>query len=360
MAFLRSQQPVRRSAGSFESEPSHATPRAATVSVIVPTCRRADALRATLAAMLELEYPPSSYEIVVVDDGSSVERVVADVAGGAVEVTYRAQGGRGAAATRNLGAEIASGELLVFCDDDVIVAPDHLRRHFDAHASLERALVNGVSALPPETLGQFLSTPFGRYRLELESGYEAETDGEELGDRRFYARLLSARNLSLNRDLFMELGGFDDGFPWAGAEDQDLSLRAAHAGCALVRDHNIRVLHNEQIMSLQQFCTREERSAETMVVLCAKHPEEADKRALFRENRQIAADDALGLRTKKTLKWVLARPPVLAALRRIAALAEGAQLPEAVLWRIYRALVGLHIFRGVRRGLHEYMTRRRA
>jgi GT2 family glycosyltransferase len=323
------------------------------VSFVVPTCRRPDALRVTLSALLAVEYPSSGYEIVVVDDGSSVERLVADFRGGPVAVHYRAQSGRGAAATRNLGARLASGELLVFCDDDVVVSGDHARRHLHAHERFERALVNGISSLPPQTLAEFESTPFGRYRLELERSYEAEADIDPLGEDRFAASLLSARNLSIRRDLFWEIGGFDEGFPWAGAEDQDLSLRAERAGCTLVRDHNIRILHNEQILSVGQFCTREERSAETMVVLCEKYPDEARRRALFRENSYLTLGDGAKLTIKKALKSIFAQPPVLAMIDRVVPLIERSSVPEGALHRIYRGLVGLHIFRGVRRGLQK-------
>jgi len=323
------------------------------VSFVVPTCRRPDALRATLSALLGVDYPSNGYEIVVVDDGSSVERLVADFRGGPVAVHYRAQSGRGAAATRNLGAQVAGGDLLVFCDDDVVVSPDHVRRHLDAHRYFERALVNGISSLPAQTLAEFESTPFGRYRLELERSYEVEADTHPLGEGRFASSLLSARNLSIRRDLFWEIGGFDEGFPWAGAEDQDLSLRAERAGCTLVRDHNIRILHNEQILSVSQFCTREERSAETMVVLCGKYPDETRRRALFRENSYFTLGDGAKLSIKKALKSVFARSPALAMLDRVAPLIEHSPVPEAALHRIYRGLVGLHIFRGVRRGLQK-------
>lgn len=323
------------------------------VSFVVPTCRRPEALRLTLSALLAVEYPSSGYEIVVVDDGSTVEQVVADFLGGPVAVHYRAQSGRGAAATRNLGAQVASGELLVFCDDDVVVSPDHVRRHLDAQRCFERALVNGISSLPPETLAEFESTPFGRYRLELERSYEAEADVDPLGQGRFATSLLSARNLSIRRDVFWEIGGFDEGFPWAGAEDQDLSLRAERAGCTLIRDHNIRVVHNEQILSVSQFCTREERSAETIVVLSEKYPEETRRRALFQENAHVRVGEGLGSSAKKALKSLFATSLVLAVLDRIVPLLDRLPVPERALHRIYRGLVGLHIFRGVRGGLQK-------
>jgi hypothetical protein len=61
---------------------------------------------------------------------------------------------------------------------------------------------------------------------------------------------------------------------------------------------------------------------------------------------------------KKGLKWALSRALVLAALHRIVFLAERAHLPEEQLGRLYRGVIGLHIFRGFRRALSRTDSRR--
>ena len=60
-----------------------------------------------------------------------------------------------------------------------------------------------------------------------------------------HPRTLAAANLSIRAETFRSLGGFDERFP-VGAEDQDLTWRAAKAGCLLVYDYDIRVIHNDQ------------------------------------------------------------------------------------------------------------------
>jgi predicted glycosyltransferase involved in capsule biosynthesis len=42
--------------------------------------------------------------------------------------------------------------------------------------------------------------------------------------------LLAAPSLSLGRECFGELGGFDESFPLAGAEDHEFLLRRARRG----------------------------------------------------------------------------------------------------------------------------------
>jgi len=322
----------------------------ATVSVVIPTYRRPDALRATLSALAAAEHPASALEVIVVDDDGSGDaaKVIAALDTGSLRVRCLDGSRGGAAAARNRGAASGEGDLLIFCDDDVIVQPDHVERHVAAREAVGDPLVNGVWTLPERTLASFRSTPFGRFRLDLQRAFEAEADGRALGDQRYETPLVSARNLAIRRELFWGLGGFDDAFPWAGAEDQDLSLRARKAGCPLVRDHGIRVLHNEQILTLDQFCTREERSAQTAVVLARKFPAEAGDRPLFAENTRVSRSDGFRVAAKKASKWMLARRIPLSVLHRVTRAAERLRAPEAVVRGLYRRVVGLHIFRGVR------------
>ena len=69
-------------------------------------------------------------------------------------------------------AESARGDLVVFCDDDVVVETDHVRLHLEKQSLRPRALVNGVSEVAA-VLNELSSTPFGRYRIALERRFEA-------------------------------------------------------------------------------------------------------------------------------------------------------------------------------------------
>ena len=50
-------------------------------------------------------------------------------------------------------------------------------------------------------------------------------------------RVWSQRNMP-TRETFERIGGFDQTFPFAGAEDQDFSIRAREQGCELVIDRD--------------------------------------------------------------------------------------------------------------------------
>jgi hypothetical protein len=159
---------------------------------------------------------------------------------------------------------------------------------------------------------------------------------------------LPSTDLAVRRELFWSLGGFDERFPVAGAEDQDFSLRAKRAGCLLLLDPAIRCLHNDNRLTLRAYCEREERSAKTMPFLARNYPAQFDETAYIRENRPLGADDPPGLIAKKLAKSTLSWGPVLEGVHRLTGLAERAGMPDDVLKLLYRLLLGLHLFRGFR------------
>lgn len=318
------------------------------VSIVVPTFRRPQILRSTLESLLALDYP-AGYELIIVDDGDddATAQVIDDLAG-SVRPTLLRQRQRGAASARNAGANASSGDLLLFCDDDMILKPDHLTLHVETHDAYPNAVVGGNNWYTPRAQEALEATPFGRYRLQLERDFRAQLREVPLNGDCAEASVLAACDLSISRHAFKELGGFDEAFPHAGAEDQDLSMRARRAGLLLVRNNAIRLGHNDDFVSLAGVCWREERGAETVVVLGRRFPEAA---GAYRENEPIAKGDSPKLVLKKAVKAAFNNRLGLATLHWLAALLERLPVPESVLWRVYRYIIGVHIQRGYRRAL---------
>jgi glycosyltransferase involved in cell wall biosynthesis len=97
-----------------------------TFSVVVPTYNRAALLPRALDSVLHQTEP--SFEIVVVDDGST-DDTEAVVRGYADErVRFLTQPNGGVCAARNTGARAAHGDRLVFLDSDDELVPDALAR----------------------------------------------------------------------------------------------------------------------------------------------------------------------------------------------------------------------------------------
>lgn len=100
-----------------------------TISVIIPIYNEEKTISDCLGALAKQTVPA---EIIVVDDGSrdntmsKVEAQMSKLKGFNVIILRQSHQGSGAA--RNLGASMASGEILVFVDADMTFAPDFLEK----------------------------------------------------------------------------------------------------------------------------------------------------------------------------------------------------------------------------------------
>ena len=317
-----------------------------TFSFVVPTFRRPDALRRTLAAVAAVDYPEEGWEVIVVDDGSGDEtpRAVAEAMPTARFIT---QVNAGAATARNRGAEAARHEVLVFLDDDMIVAPDHLLRHEEAHQRFDPCMVNGHWEFEEALLSQLQRTPFGRFRLEVEEWVKAGLQKIDLGDGFVCPPLMTACNLSVRRASFLGLGGFDESFAAAGAEDQELSVRAREAGLRFVYAPQIRLAHNDGRIEFRQFCRRQREGARSAQVLATKHPAEFAGAALVTENGRVRRDDPRSVKVKKLAKRLASTGVGLAGVHAGIGLLERVSPEARLLRRAYWATTGLYIYRGI-------------
>jgi GT2 family glycosyltransferase len=326
------------------------------ISIVIPTYRRPEALRATLAAATRLEHPKDDYEIVVVDDGADgATRAVVESFGAddAPRAAYASQPNSGVATARNHGARLATGELLIFLDDDMLVWPDHIAQHLATRERYGDCLVNGHWEFSAQTRAALEETPFGRFRIDVEAWVKTAISKRPIGEHCVEPSGVTAANLGIRRDLYWDLGGFDEAFPVAGCEDQDFSHRAASAGCRFVYNYDIRLEHNDRRVTLEQFCARQERGAVTAVYLAAKHPDDFAGRALIVENRPSDDADPIRLRAKKLAKRILALRPVLGLARGAIRVLERLAPRSRLLRRAYWAMFGVHIYRGVDQGLRE-------
>jgi len=320
------------------------------VSVIVPTFRRAATLDRTLQALTSVDYPPELLELIIVDDAAddATASVVQDAQRRGPRIEFLRQSRRGAAAARNAGAARAGGDILLFCDDDMVVAPDHVELHVATQERFRNAFVGGERWYSPESLRALESTSFGRYRVALERSFRSAIDEEPVGADCVETSTLPSCDLSVARAVFWSLGGFDDQFPYAGAEDQDLCLRARAAGVRLIRNLAIRPLHNDPTVTLGEFAAREERGAHTVVALSRKHPQTL---GAFADNDPLHRGDSPRLMVKKLTKAALSSHRILTPVGRIVEVLERAGMSDARLWRLYRIVIGLYIFRGYREAL---------
>jgi len=188
-------------------------------SVVVPTVGRPEALGRCLAALAS-QRDAGAIEVIVIDDGV----VPTVVAGGDVAADRILHaGGGGAAAARNLGARESRGRLLLFLDDDLVPAPDLVARHLARHDERPRAV---VGACPPGTPAPGLAEQAAA--LWWFDHFDLMADSADLT----FTAMLSG-NLSIPRDAFLELGGFDEAVGRLRREDWLFGLTALEAGLEL-------------------------------------------------------------------------------------------------------------------------------
>jgi len=188
------------------------------LTVVVPAYCCASMLRACLDGLVKSDLPRAAWELIVVDDGSTDD--TATVASRAADVVLRVPDGpRGPAHARNLGAIAARGDVLVFVDADVVVAPTTLHGFAELLAAEP-----GLTA----AFGTYDDCPadpgiVSRYRNLLHHYVHVRHAGEALT---FWSGCGAVR-----RDAFLRVGGFDaQRYQRPQVEDIELGYRLRDAG----------------------------------------------------------------------------------------------------------------------------------
>jgi GT2 family glycosyltransferase len=97
------------------------------VSIVIPTALGATHLRDCLAALREQSYPADRVEVIIVDNGSAEDPTEEAQRGYPGARVIRNPANLGFAAGNNLGASAATGDQLIFLNDDTRAHPDWLR-----------------------------------------------------------------------------------------------------------------------------------------------------------------------------------------------------------------------------------------
>lgn len=183
-------------------------------SIVVPTRNRAASLDRCLTALGALDYARDEYEVFVVDDGSqpSVDSVCKRHSS-RIHLQYIRTEGVGPARARNTALRLATGDYVAFTDDDCQPAPRWLRA-FDAAIEGDPKTRRAPTAFG----GRIVDSPengiCGRASQMLVSFlYEYN---ERPGGLRFFC----SNNLAFPRPELLGMGGFDESFPLAAAEDR--------------------------------------------------------------------------------------------------------------------------------------------
>jgi len=151
------------------------------------------------------------------------------------------QQNKGRSGARNAGARLATGDLLVFYDDDMQPAPDSIERHVKIH------LENKSDVLVSGNQVEYHSgdkTDIQNYKAWLVDRWilKYRTPLTKLD---FSNLFFTAANCSFRKSTWIALKGFDQTL--TDAEDFDLAWRALETGIGVWFDKQNIAIHNDPI-----------------------------------------------------------------------------------------------------------------
>jgi len=145
-------------------------------------------------------------ELVFVSDGDPdvYERFEADFGNREDVVTHCSDENNGLLVSRNTGADLASGDVVAFIDDDAVAHPEWVQRLAEAYEDHD-ALAVGGKMTPMWVAGKPTFLPEEFYWL-VGVTHRGFGEGE---DTPAVVRNTNGSNISFRRDVFQDLGGFD-------------------------------------------------------------------------------------------------------------------------------------------------------
>ena len=188
-------------------------------SVIIATHNRPDSMR-RLVASLAPELATGSREIIVAENGTPAPMQLA-LEGAPIKHLHETRAGK--CRIQNRAIAQAGGEILVFLDDDLVVAPGYLEaveQFFDTHREFAAMKGRILAAEDPEKkvgpMAPYLDLPIVDH-----------------GDEVIEVRGVLGANMAFRADVLKQVGPFDERLgPGAGGheEETEMSQRLRRAG----------------------------------------------------------------------------------------------------------------------------------
>ncbi len=212
--------------------------RSPRLSVVTPTYNRRDRLARVLEALRAQSVSPEIFEVVVVDDGSSDDTVAwLEAQHFPFTLQIRSQANQGPAVARNTGVTNASGDLVLFLDDDVVPVPELIEQHLASHdaESADLVVLGTLSSLP------HYEQPWVAWeQVQVEKQYTAM----QRGDYAPTFRQFWTGNASVSRQHLLDAGLFNSSF--LRGEDVELGRRLAERGLEFRFNPRAKGLHHAE------------------------------------------------------------------------------------------------------------------
>jgi glycosyltransferase involved in cell wall biosynthesis len=199
------------------------------VTVIICTYNRSDLLRQTLAGVAQQDYPAGELEVLVIDNNSrdDTRTAVAEFADAPHAPRHVLETAQGLDHARNRGLAEATGDILLFADDDILVQPDWVRQiaaPFAADADRRIGCVGGeVVPVFPDGLPDWIREWHAPLAFRTDAGPLPPRDSP------------MGANFAFPRWVFDQVGSFATGLDRKGASlfgggDGEMVRRIRNAG----------------------------------------------------------------------------------------------------------------------------------
>ena len=237
---------------------------------MITTFNRRELLARTLPRVLAQDYHPERFEVVVVDDGST------DGTGAFLQTLkprcgFRVlrQTNRGPAAARNRAVTAASGTVVLFLDDDILVERTLVRIHAEAHADGVVDIVNGGIHTASESVRTLAADLHREWWAQYSERLVLRQAPGLLSPGEFHM----ACNMSIRHSTFAASGGFDEERLLSPHGGFELALRLSKMG-AQFRYEPEALVHELYVKSTIAFLRRDPKAiGRAEILLCNKHPD---------------------------------------------------------------------------------------
>lgn len=193
------------------------------ISVIIPAYQAESTLEECLRKIYNSSY--TNYEVIVIDDCSKDK--TSEIAKKFNCKLIRLKKRQGAATARNIGAKLATGEILCFIDADVLIKGDilnSLAKMFNEKKvdAVIGCYDNGIK------FTSFISRYKNLFNLYF------------FTHRKSHFNIFFTPLAAIKRDIFEKLGGFH---PYKRIEDIDFGIRFIESGYKIVKEKNLKGIH---------------------------------------------------------------------------------------------------------------------
>jgi glycosyltransferase involved in cell wall biosynthesis len=323
------------------------------VSLVIPTYNRGKEILDTINRILESNLTSINFlEVIVVDDGSTepIESFLSlgEVSQSNISLRCIRQENSGVGAARNRGFREATGDIILFIDDDILVSPELIRQHVEAHREHPNSVICGFAP--------FVScdTPSLTRFADKITNY---VFSEDLRKEFVKGEIVISGQLSIERQMFGQQDYFyRDDLTTPAAEEIELSYRLYQQKISILHAKHIVAIHNHHL-TYSWLCSQQYKYGIGLGEVYTKYPqiiEFSRVAGVLTRFGQPQVKDAPVVYLKKTVKNILIlkrmRTLLLNAINRLEKIAPN----STKIMSLYELGTSTHYWAGLKQGLRQF------